>query len=111
MNGLTIGEIAQRAKGHAETLRYYERRGLIERQPRSASNYRLYSEDAVQRVRFIKRAQALGFSLKVIKDLFPRRAAPAAECGEIVRRGTHGANCHPRWPKFKADDFEATHLT
>lgn len=83
MDGLTIGEVAEQAKVHIETLRYYERRGLIERPPRSASNYRLYPEDAVQRVRFIKRAQELGFSLKNIKELLSLRAAPEAECGEI----------------------------
>jgi MerR family copper efflux transcriptional regulator len=83
MNGLTIGELAERAQVHVETLRYYERRGLVERPPRSASNYRLYPEDAVKRVRFIKRAQALGFSLRDIKELLSLRAASAAECGEI----------------------------
>jgi DNA-binding transcriptional MerR regulator len=57
MNGLTIGELAERAKVHVETIRYYERRGLIEQPPRSAANYRLYPEDAVRRVRFVKRAQ------------------------------------------------------
>jgi MerR family transcriptional regulator, copper efflux regulator len=69
MDGLTIGEVAQQAKVHIETLRYYERRGLIERLPRSASNYRLYPEEAVHRVRFIKRAKELGFSLKDINEL------------------------------------------
>src|SRR5262245_51771528 len=83
MNGLTIGEVAAQARVHVETLRYYERRGLIEKPPRSASNYRLYPEEAVRRVRFIKRAQELGFSLKDIKELFSLRAAPEAECGDI----------------------------
>jgi hypothetical protein len=63
MDGLTIGEVAAQARVHIETLRYYERRGLIERPPRSVSNYRRYPEDAVRRVHFIKRAQELGFSL------------------------------------------------
>ena len=83
MDGLTIGEVAAQAKVHIDTLRYYERRGLVARPPRSASNYRRYPEDAVRRVRFIKRAQELGFSLKGIKDLLSLRAAPEAECGEI----------------------------
>jgi MerR family copper efflux transcriptional regulator len=83
MDGLTIGAVAAQARVHIETLRYYERRGLIERPPRSVSNYRLYPEDAVRRVRFIKRAQELGFSLKDIKALLSLRAAPEAECGEI----------------------------
>lgn len=83
MDGLTIGEVAERAKVHIETLRYYERRGLVARPPRSVSNYRLYPPDAVRRVRFIKRAQELGFSLKEIQELLSLRAAPEAECGEI----------------------------
>ena len=73
MNGLAIGEVAAQAEVHIETLRYHERRGLVERPPRSASNYRLYPEDAVRRVRFIKRAQELGFSLKDIKELLSLR--------------------------------------
>src|SRR5687768_7323037 len=83
MDGLTIGEVAEQAKVHIETLRYYERQGLVARPPRSLSNYRLYPQDAVRRVQFIKRAQELGFSLKGIKELLSLRAAPEAECGEI----------------------------
>jgi Hg(II)-responsive transcriptional regulator len=86
MDGLTIGEVAEQAKVHIETLRYYERRGLVARPPRSASNYRRYPPDAVRRVQFIKRAQELGFSLKEIKALLSLRAAPEAECGEIHAR-------------------------
>jgi MerR family copper efflux transcriptional regulator len=83
MNELTIGKVAAQAKVHIETLRYYERRGLVARPPRSASNYRRYPQDAVRRVQFIKRAQELGFSLNDIKELLSLRAAPEAECGEI----------------------------
>ncbi len=83
MNGLAIGEVAAQAEVHIETLRYYERRGLVERPPRSASNYRLYPEDAVRRVRFIKRAHELGFSLKDTKELLSLRAAPEAGCHEV----------------------------
>jgi MerR family transcriptional regulator, copper efflux regulator len=85
MDGLRIGEVARRAKVHVETLRYYERRGLIAKPPRSLSNYRWYPQDAVRRVRFIKRAQELGFSLKDIKELLAVRTSPEAECGEIGR--------------------------
>jgi MerR family transcriptional regulator, copper efflux regulator len=63
MDGLTIGEVAGRARVHIETLRYYERRGLVASPPRNMANYRLYPADAVRRVRLIKRAQELGFSL------------------------------------------------
>jgi MerR family copper efflux transcriptional regulator len=83
MSGLTIGEVAEQTNVHIETLRYYERRGLVARPPRSASNYRLYPEDAVRRVRFIKRAQELGFSLNDIKELLSLRAGPEAGCAEV----------------------------
>jgi MerR family transcriptional regulator, copper efflux regulator len=83
MSGLTIGEVAEQGGVHIETLRYYERRGLLEKPPRSASNYRQYPEAAVRRVRFVKRAQALGFSLNDIKELLSLQAAPEAGCAEI----------------------------
>jgi MerR family copper efflux transcriptional regulator len=83
MSGLTIGEVAEQGGVHIETLRYYERRRLLEKPPRSASNYRQYPEAAVRRVRFIKRAQELGFSLNDIKELLSLQAAPEAGCAEI----------------------------
>lgn len=83
MSGLTIGEVAEQANVHIETLRYYERRGLVARPPRSASNYRQYPEDTVRRVRFIKRAQELGFSLNDIQELLSLRADPEAGCAEM----------------------------
>ena len=66
---LTIGQLAQRAELATETLRHYERLGLIEPSRRSASNYRLYDAQALRRLRFIRRAQALGFSLPEIRQL------------------------------------------
>jgi MerR family copper efflux transcriptional regulator len=86
MDGLTIGDVAKEAKVNIETLRYYERRGLLASPPRSTSNYRLYAEDTVRRVRFIKAAQALGFSLKEIQELLSLQAAPQASCAEIRTR-------------------------
>ncbi|MEW6296489.1 MAG: heavy metal-responsive transcriptional regulator [Thermodesulfobacteriota bacterium] len=86
MNWLTIGEVAKQAGVHIETLRYYERQGLVERPPRSVSNYRLYTGDIVQRLRFIKHAQALGFSLQEIKELLSLRAAPTARCADVRLR-------------------------
>lgn len=83
MDSLPSGEVAKQATVHIETLRYYERQGRIERPPRRASNYRLYPADAVRRVRFIKRAQELGFSLKDIEELLSLRAAPKAGCTEV----------------------------
>lgn len=84
MDGLSIGEVAERAEVHVETLRYYERRGIVERPPRTPSNYRVYPAETVQRVRFVKRAQELGFTLEEAKDLLSLRASPRA-CRSDVR--------------------------
>lgn len=83
MEGLKVGEVAQRAEVNLQTIHFYEREGLLPRPPRTASNYRIYSEDAVQRVRFIKRAQELGFALKDIKELLSLRAKPATRCADV----------------------------
>jgi MerR family transcriptional regulator, copper efflux regulator len=89
MDGLTIGEVAAQAQVHIEMLRYYERWGLLVKPLRSLSNYRLYADDTVQRVRSIKAAQALGFSLKEIKELLSLKAAAQASCADIrMRAGT-----------------------
>lgn len=66
---LQVGEVAGRAGVHRETLRYYERRGLIPAPPRRASGYRAYPVDTVERVRLIKWAQGLGFTLREIAAL------------------------------------------
>jgi copper chaperone CopZ len=63
MESIKVGEVARRAGVNLQTIRYYERRGLLPRPPRTRSNYRAYPAEAVLRVRFIKRAQELGFSL------------------------------------------------
>ncbi len=83
MESLTIGKVARLAEIGVETMRFYERAGLIEEPPRLASGYRQYPTNAVDRVRFIKRAKELGFSLKEIKELLSLRAAPRAKCADI----------------------------
>jgi len=69
MKSLTIGHLAKQAGVNLETVRYYERRGLLPRPPRSASGYRLFPAEASRRLRFIRRAQELGFSLTEIGEL------------------------------------------
>ena len=86
MERVTIGEVAKQAHVHIETLRYYERTGLVAGPPGSASNYRLYPQETVRRVQFIKRAQELGFSLKEIMELLVLRAAPETPCADIRQR-------------------------
>ena len=73
MSALTIGQAAKRAGVGVETLRYYEREGLIAEPPRRASGYRQYPPGIVRRVRFIRRAKDLGFSLREIKELLAVR--------------------------------------
>ena len=86
MDTLTIGEVAKQAHVRIETLRYYERRGLVAPPPRNGSNYRLYPPDTVRRVQFIKHAQELGFSLKEITELLALRATPETPCADIRAR-------------------------
>tara|TARA_R110002073_G_scaffold170035_1_gene326955 strand:- start:826 stop:1236 length:411 start_codon:yes stop_codon:yes gene_type:complete len=86
---LTIGAVAKLAEVNIETMRYYERRGLVPRPPRSTSNYRQYPEETVRRVRFIKRAQELGFTLKEIKGLLALRVTPRAKSSQVRERVRH----------------------
>ncbi len=86
MKPLTIGKVASRAGIGIETIRFYEREGLIAEPPRRESGYRQYPEDAVSRLRFIRHAKELGFSLKEIKELFSLRVDPETTCKEIRER-------------------------
>ena len=83
MNGFSIGELARQVNVHVETVRYYERRELIPRPHRTVSNYRVYSFEDLQRVKFVKQAQGLGFSLNEIKKLLALRAMPRARCADV----------------------------
>ena len=82
---LKIGQLAERGQVNLQTIRYYEREGLLPKPPRLASGYRVFSPDAVRRVRFIKRAQELGFSLKEIKELLSIRIDPESDCADVQR--------------------------
>lgn len=83
---LKIGRVAQEAGINLETVRFYERQGLLPKPPRNASGYRLYPADAVRRLKFIKRAQELGFSLREIGELLALRVSPLTSKAEIRRR-------------------------
>lgn len=69
MSGLTVSRVAKASNVNIETVRYYERRGLISKPPRTESGYRMFSHEAVDHIQFIKRAQDLGFTLEEIKNL------------------------------------------
>lgn len=83
MNTLTIGQLAKRAGVNLETIRYYERRSLLPEPARRASGYRQYPPNAVARIRFIKRAQELGFSLNEIAELLSLRVDAQTACDEV----------------------------
>jgi Hg(II)-responsive transcriptional regulator len=86
MGSLTIGALARRAGVGVETVRFYERRGLVHRPARPTAGFRTYSEDTVARIRFIRHAQALGFTLKEIAELLALRVAPGSDCAEVRAR-------------------------
>jgi len=83
---LTIGKLARIADVSSDTLRYYERQGLIAPAGKSPVGYRLYDKDSAQRLHFIKRAQHCGFTLAEIRDLLVLRARDAACCGDVRKR-------------------------
>jgi len=86
MKRLTIGQLAKEAEVGVETVRYYERRGLLEEPARRASGYRQYDEEVVQRLRFIRRAKELGFTLNETKELLTLRLDPSMTCAEVKQR-------------------------
>ncbi len=86
MRTLSIGQVARQAGVGVETIRFYEREGLLEEPARGVSGYRQYTEKVVDRIHFIKRAQRLGFSLKEITDLLLLRVDAHTSCEEVKQR-------------------------
>ena len=86
MEYLTTGQLAKEAHVNVETIRYYERRGLLPEPPRRESGYRQYSQKDVTRIRFIKQAQELGFSLREISELLSLRVEKNSTCSVVKRR-------------------------
>jgi len=83
---LTVGKVAKKAGVNIQTVRYYERRGILLPEGRRESGYRIYTEDAVRKIRFIKKAQELGFTLREVEQLLRLRVSDRARCGDIKRR-------------------------
>ncbi|HEX9726064.1 MAG TPA: heavy metal-responsive transcriptional regulator [Vicinamibacteria bacterium] len=79
-----IGELAERAGVNRETLRYYERRGLLKPARRTVSGYRVYDRESAARLLFIKRAQAFGFSLEEIRDLLGMKPENPRSCHRVM---------------------------
>ena len=82
---LRIGELASRAVMTVDAIRFYEKRGLLPKAQRSMGHFRLYSPQDLERVRFIRQMQALGFSLREIRELVDLRARKTEAC-ETVRK-------------------------
>lgn len=89
MEALTISKAARQAGVGVETIRFYERKGLIE-QPLKPQDggYRAYPRQTVQRISFIQQAQDLGFSLREIEELLALRADPGSDCADVRERAS-----------------------
>ena len=86
-SGLPIGRAAQAANVGVETIRFYERQELIEKPARPlGSGPRRYSREAVERIRFIREAQRLGFTLREVRELLALQTDPAADCSDVRDR-------------------------
>jgi Cu(I)-responsive transcriptional regulator len=86
MKTLTIGQVARQAGVGVETVRFYEREGLLEQPARRESGYRQYEDGVVARLRFIRRAKELGFTLKEIRELLALRDDPDASRADVRQR-------------------------
>ena len=82
----TIGWLAKSAGVHVQTIRYYERQQLLSPGGRRSSGYRVYGHAAVARLRFIRNAKALGFTLREIGELLRLRVNGRARCGDVQRK-------------------------
>ena len=80
---LKIGQLARQGGVNLQTIRYYEREGLLPKAPRLPSGYRMFSEQAVRRLNFIKEAQELGFSLAEIRELLSIQLDPARDSSRV----------------------------
>jgi MerR family mercuric resistance operon transcriptional regulator len=85
-NSLTIGRLAKEAGVNLETVRYYERQGLMPRPSRTPSGYRMYPAEDIRRLKFIKRAQELGFSLREVRELISLRVSATATTATLRTR-------------------------
>lgn len=86
MATLRVGELASQGDVNLETIRYYERVGLMRPPQRTTSGHRAYASQDVLRLRFIKRSQALGFTLAEIKDLLALKVTPKKPCIDVVHQ-------------------------
>jgi len=88
MSTITIGKLAKTAGVKVDTVRYYGRMGLLLPRERSDSGYRIYDDESVNQLRFIRKAQSLGFTLKEIKALLALSESDEVDCGDIRDRAS-----------------------
>ncbi len=86
MDALSIGQVAKQVAVGVETIRFYEREGLLDKPKRNASGYRQYSQEVISRLYFIKQAKKLGFSLNEISELLSLRVDPDTNCETVKAR-------------------------
>lgn len=86
MRYLNIGQVAKMGEVGVETIRFYEREGLLDEPDRKPSGYRQYDESVVHRLDFIRRAKELGFTLKEIKELLTLKVDPSTTCADVKGR-------------------------
>ena len=86
-DSLKVGAVAKAAGVGVQTLHYYERLGLLPKPQRSMANYRIYSSDAIRRVKFIKKAQAIGLTLEETKQILDLKERGRAPCGKVAELG------------------------
>ena len=82
----TIGQVAAAADVNVQTIRYYERRGMLAASRRTAAGYRQFGDDAILMLRFIKHAQVLGFSLREIDELLSLRVRHGSACDTVEQK-------------------------
>lgn len=85
---MTIGQVADHLSLNVQTIRFYEREGLLPRLPRSAAGYRLFDAEAVKRIYFVKHAQEVGFTLREIGELLALRVSPDGSCNAVKQCAT-----------------------
>lgn len=102
-DSLKVGVVAKASGVGVQTLHYYERLGLLPKPKRSATNYRLYSSEAIRRVRFVKKAQALGLTLEETKQILDLKARGRAPCRKVAELGEkHFAEVDARLAQLRA---------
>lgn len=86
MSELSIGKLAKECDVNIDTIRYYEGLGLLPAKGRTQAGYRIYNDDSVNRLNFIRKAQRLDFTLEEIKELLDLRVSDKGKCGDVRRQ-------------------------